>query len=729
MEFKNGVKPRPFHQPPSARMDQDHWKERKEERDNCLRKGAFRPTSTQDVDELLRQGCMICPGFVVGKKGKTNKWRLIVDQRRLNEQCKKRGIKFQGLDHLRHLGRKGIWAFTWDLADGYMNLEMFPPHQKYMVVDLGAAMAADGVAISAENPRYVYCAALPFGFQNSPWYFVKMTKIIQQDLNQLGITCLMWVDDGIVLVDTEALGYVQRRQLAAVLKRYGMKRQETKGEWDPVQDLVHLGMGVNFAAGLFYCPAERRKALSRTAKAILCSAKRHRRLVGARWLAEFAGTAMSLYLAVSQARFRLREVFDCLAAAEVWKYGYGQRVRLSKAAIASIQWWVDAFQPTVELKTAAPYGPRVPTVHGGSGVILPTVSAGPVQTPATLVSPKLLPKMENENACRLPASNHVGPVTPIWRPSVSATMTADASGEGPAEAPGGGWGATLGDRPLQYARPHQDNGDWVRGIWAVEDQDLHITAKELKAVRYALETWRHRLRNRTCLLWEDNQAVVGILRNLVTRSKAMRADLLAIIELLELEHIHLKVRYIKSANNPSDFYSRVIDKSEWMLDPVLAPRYVHRFGPAQVDRFADSMLTLLPRFDASYPCRGAETVDTFSVSWEGTHSWVNPPWRDIGRVLWKLDQEPGASAVLLLPYWPTQPWWPLLQRLAANAEFVELPESAFIPGPLMLTMPHIRPEPLMNSGWRLQLVFVPARTTMESPFSAAMTFGAVRAAA
>ena len=50
-----------------------------------------------------------------------------------------------------------------------------------------------------------------------------------------------------------------------------------------------------------------------------------------------------LYLVVSQARFRLREVFDCLAAAEVWKYGYGQRFRLSKVAMAAIQWWVDAF--------------------------------------------------------------------------------------------------------------------------------------------------------------------------------------------------------------------------------------------------------------------------------------------------------------------------------------------------------------------------------------------------
>ena len=67
--------------------------------------------------------------------------------------------------------------------------------------------------------------------------------------------------------------------------------------------------------------------------------------------------------------------------------------------------------------------------------------------------------------------------------------------------------------------------------------------------------------------------------------------------------------------------------------------------------------------------------------------------------------------------------------MAAVRELVQLPDSAFIPGPLMLTMPGMQPEPLLNSGWQLQLVFVPARTTTANPFSAAMIFGAVQAVA
>jgi hypothetical protein len=242
VEFAHGVKPKAFHKAPSSRMDQDHWMERKAERDRCLKNGAFAAAESQDVAELLAKGCMICPAFVVPKKGSTNRWRLVVDQRLLNELCKKRGVKFQGLDQLRHVGKKGMWAFTWDLDSGYMNLEMFKPHQKYMIVDMGECMSADGEPISATNPRFVVCQAMPFGFQNSPWYFVKLTKIIQSALNELGISCLMWVDDGIVLVDTESLGYEQRAQLEAVLKKFGMKRQETKDEfWDPAQIVEHLG--------------------------------------------------------------------------------------------------------------------------------------------------------------------------------------------------------------------------------------------------------------------------------------------------------------------------------------------------------------------------------------------------------------------------------------------------------------------------------------------------------
>ena len=710
-------------------MDEQQWEERKAERDRCLKLGAFVPTPSQDVETLLENGAMISPAFLVSKKGVTNRWRMVINMKPLNKQCRRRRAKFQGLKHLRHVGHPGMWVFTWDLQNGYMNLGVFKPHRKYMTVDMGSCMARDGEPISKDNPRFVECAAMPFGFQNSPFFFVKMMKNIQKELALLGITCLMWLDDGIVLCDTREMCLEQREQLESVLKRFGLLRAVTKGEWDPSQDVVHLGMGVQTATGLFYVTKERRKKLAAMGKAILCSAKRHRRFVGCRWLAEFAGLAMSTHEAVTQCAFRLREIFDCLRDAEVWKYGYGGNVRLTAAALANLQWWVDKMRivaPAVQRPNHAPTAPEpcadsARTTWRQAGVkSKPASQTMPVSLEPVELPLEQLPELINE-----PAADF-GPTRPIWYPPVTAVVSSDASGEGAAEAPGGGWGATLGAQPLHAAPPGEDNGTFCRGIWAVEDRELHITAKELKAVRYALEYWRVALRGKRVLFWEDNQAVCGILRRLVTRSVAMRADLLAIIDLLEEENIMLQVRYIRSKWNPSDFYSRVRDKSEWKLSDVWAARLVHYFGPAQVDRFADSVLTLLPRFDASYPCRGAEAVDTFTRSWAFTHSWINPPYHEIGRILHKLWQEPEASATLLLPVWPSQPWWPRLLELAAECVPVDLPSEAFVPGPLMLDQPGMCPEPMMNSGWRLQLVLVPARTATESRFSASMTTGAVR---
>lgn len=192
------------------------------------------------------------------------------------------------------------------------------------------------------------------------------------------------------------------------------------------------------------------------------------------------------------------------------------------------------------------------------------------------------------------------------------------------------------------------------------------------------------------LWWEDNQAVVGILRRLVARARHMRPILDHIIRVLEEEHILLHVRYVESAKNPSDWWSRVKDKAEWQLRPDLAHQYMHLWGPAQVDRFADSHTTQLRRFNAAYP------------------------------------EEPGASAVVLLPDWPTADWWPtltrLLQRGGASIR-LNLPHNAFTRSPLMHD--DVLPEPLHNLGWRLRLVFIPATQADTSLCSAAMHTGAV----
>jgi hypothetical protein len=46
-------------------------------------------------------------------------------------------------------------------------------------------------------------------------------------------------------------------------------------------------------------------------------------------------------------------------------------------------------------------------------------------------------------------------------------------------------------------------------------------------------------------------------------------------------------------------------------------------------------------------------------------NYGNPPWFLIARVLAHV-RKCGVSAVLVLPMWEGQPWWPLLQRLSVS---------------------------------------------------------------
>ena len=61
----------------------------------------------------------------------------------------------------------------------------------------------------------------------------------------------------------------------------------------------------------------------------------------------------------------------------------------------------------------------------------------------------------------------------------------------------------------------------AHGFWRSSQRDLHITLKELKAVRFTVEVFVRELAGRRVLLWEDNQGVVAILAGLTSRSAAL----------------------------------------------------------------------------------------------------------------------------------------------------------------------------------------------------------------
>lgn len=87
---------------------------------------------------------------------------------------------------------------------------------------------------------------------------------------------------------------------------------------------------------------------------------------------------------------------------------------------------------------------------------------------------------------------------------------------------------------------------------------LHITLKELKAVRLKVETFLSQLRGRRVLLWEDNMAVKHILTNLTTKSPEMMRELRKLWYLWTPTTSHSAPgTSIRSASNPSGrFVSR-----------------------------------------------------------------------------------------------------------------------------------------------------------------------------
>ena len=84
--------------------------------------------------------------------------------------------------------------------------------------------------------------------------------------------------------------------------------------------------------------------------------------------------------------------------------------------------------------------------------------------------------------------------------------------------------------------------------------------KELVAVRLGIMRFANELCGHTVCLYEDNQAVVAIIKNHTSSSPLLMNELRLLMVLLEQLDIRLVSRYIRNEFNPVDFFSRLTDR-------------------------------------------------------------------------------------------------------------------------------------------------------------------------
>jgi ribonuclease HI len=286
--------------------------------------------------------------------------------------------------------------------------------------------------------------------------------------------------------------------------------------------------------------------------------------------------------------------------------------------------------------------------------------------------------------------------TPVWREAgvAGCIINTDAGKRS--------WGAVF-------------EGKTAQGSFSLTDREASSTLRELLAVFHTLSSFAAWLKGRQILLLCDNQAVERIIPAGSPHPRIQQVAL-DIFWLAEELGCRLQVEWVpREQNKEADAVTRWFDYDDWQLAPAVFAHADALWGPHSMDRFASHTNHVLARFNSLHHCPDTEGVNALAqTDWALHNNWCNPPFGlilDLLEVLRKFQ----AEASIVVPMWPSRPWWPML--LASPTHFRSfvrgcwlLPDSVelFRPGPSLDYS-----QALGKPGWRVMILrvsFRPAAT-------------------
>lgn len=121
--------------------------------------------------------------------------------------------------------------------------------------------------------------------------------------------------------------------------------------------------------------------------------------------------------------------------------------------------------------------------------------------------------------------------------------------------------------------------------------------------------------------------------------------------------------------------------TEWSLSDHAFDFIFDKWGPFDIDLFASLLNAKCDRYISWVPDPGSLAVDAFTLSWKEFYFYAFPPFILIPRVLRKIVDD-GAEGILVVPWWPSQPWFPLFRRLFSSEPLILSPSKFLLSAPL-----------------------------------------------
>lgn len=234
-----------------------------------------------------------------------------------------------------------------------------------------------------------------------------------------------------------------------------------------------------------------------------------------------------------------------------------------------------------------------------------------------------------------------------------------------------GWGA--------YCNQNRVNGNWKEC-----EKSFHINYLELMAIFLSLKCFAKDLYDCAILLRVDNTTAISYI-NRMGGIKFPHLNNLAkaIWQWCEKRNILLFAAYINTKENvEADEESRKVNPDiEWSLSDNTFHEIQQIFGQPEIDLFASRTNTKCEIYVSWKQDPDSYVVDAFTINWSQWYFYAFPPFPLILKCLQKIIND-KAEGIFVFPYWPSQPWFPLLTSLLrSDITFLDptkaLPFSSF----------------------------------------------------
>ena len=223
-----------------------------------------------------------------------------------------------------------------------------------------------------------------------------------------------------------------------------------------------------------------------------------------------------------------------------------------------------------------------------------------------------------------------------------------------------GWGASC-------------NGNRTGGNWTQNEANTHISTLELRAVYFALRCFAKDLANVHIKLLIDNTTALAYVDNMGGKVHELNEIARELWLWCKERGIWLTPAYITSADNveADEESMKSHDNLEWKLNRNLFNKICKFFGTPEVDLFASRLNNQIKNYIAWKPDPFALAVDAFTMDWSKLGIiYAFPPFVMISKMLKKITLDKVEKAIIVVPFWTTQPWFSRLSKMLTTCPFL-----------------------------------------------------------